>query len=60
VRDAAAARVDIESLAIDRQQRQRDHLKFGRLGPGEYTVRWWAKTAEGDETQGRFLLVVAP
>jgi len=60
VRDAAGVRVDIAGLTIDKVERQRARLRLERLGPGEYTVRWWAKSADGDETQGRFLFVVAP
>lgn len=32
---------------------------LGRLAPGEYTVRWVAKT-EDAETRGRFVFTVAP
>jgi copper resistance protein C len=59
VRDVAGARVDIGGLTLDEHDRRRARLAVGRLPPGEYTVRWWAKTADGDLTQGRFLFVIA-
>jgi len=60
VRDSLGARVDVGGLKIDRSDRQRGFLTVKSLGPGEYTVRWWAKADDGDETQGRFLFRVAP
>lgn len=59
VRDAAGARVDVGGLKITKES-PRALLKVRRLGPGDYTVRWWAKADDGDETQGRFLFRVAP
>ena len=60
VRDASGARVDAGGLEIDRHERQRARIRLKKIGPGEYVVRWWAKTGEGDETQGRFRFVVLP
>jgi methionine-rich copper-binding protein CopC len=53
--DDAGTRVDIDGFVIDRQQCQRARLNVERLGLGEFSVHWWAKTADGDETQWRFL-----
>lgn len=58
VRDASGARVDAGGLEIDAHERQRARIPLKKIGPGEYVVRWWAKTDDGDETQGRFRFVV--
>ncbi|MCW2274790.1 methionine-rich copper-binding protein CopC [Rhodoblastus acidophilus] len=59
VRDAAGARVDVGGLKVEKES-SRALLKVRRLGAGDYTVRWWAKADDGDETQGRFFFRVAP
>ncbi|MCW2285272.1 methionine-rich copper-binding protein CopC [Rhodoblastus acidophilus] len=57
VRDAAGARVDVGGLTITKDS-PRATLMVRPLGPGDYSVRWWAKSDDGDETQGRFFFRV--
>lgn len=59
VRDASGERVDAGRLQIDPAEPRRARIPLKRIGPGEYVVRWWAKTDDGDETQGRFRFVVS-
>jgi len=60
VRDVSGARVDVGGLKMDASDRRRALLKVRGLAPGDYSVRWRAKSDEGEETQGRFMFRVIP